>query len=244
MTSQSLQNWSPLADCVMEHAGAQDGSVHASTAPGGSSAPVASALPQAVGQPTSAGLKKHVEEAQSALVTALYGSILQSLVNPAPKQAACVELLSRIVKNVQEHPGEEKYRRVKATNEAFKTRVSSCKGGEEFLLAAGWRSETIEFTRHLVLPATYDQEVLDVAARLLDKCSQAVSEKAQRHEREQWLAKNEGELRRQSALQAIADDRARRRDATERAIEARRALQAQAEGEAGQTAEQSALTDA
>ena len=80
-----------------------------------------------------------------------------------------------------------------------------------------------------VLALGHDAEVLAVAARQLDKCAQTVAEKAQRHEREQWLAKNEGELRRQSALQAIADDRARRRDATERAIEARRALQAQAE---------------
>jgi hypothetical protein len=194
----------------------------------GPSTPVATAVVCPPAADSAGPRRAHVEEAQAALVAALYGSILQSLVNPAPKQAACVEALTRIVKNVVEHPGEEKYRRLKTTNEAFKAKVLAAKGGEEYLLAAGWRSETIDFTRHLVLPTSYDVEVLAVAARLLDKCSQAVAEKAQRHEREQWLAKNEGELRRQSALNAIADDRARRREATERAIEARRALQAQA----------------
>ena len=213
----------------MAHAAAQDGAGHAPTAPGGPSTPVAAAVVCPPTDDSGGPRRAHVEEAQAALVATLYGSILQSLVNPAPKQAACVELLTKVVKNVIDHPGEEKYRRLKTTNEAFKAKVQGCKGGEDFLLAAGWRSETLDFTRHLVLPASYDAEVLAVAARQLEKCAQTVAEKAQRHEREQWLAKNEGELRRQSALQAIADDRARRRDATERAIEARRALQAQAE---------------
>jgi len=169
-------------------------------------------------------LAPHVEEAHSALVSALHGTILQSHVNAPPKQMACVETLSKMVHNVIDNPGEEKYRRVRCTNEAFKTRVLAVKGGEEFLRAAGWREQTIEFTRHLVLQRP-DDEVLQIAARLLDKCQQAVFEKAERHTRDQWLAKNEAQITKQSTLQAIADDKARRRDAAERAAQARRASQ-------------------
>jgi PUB domain len=171
-------------------------------------------------------LAPHVEEAHSALVSALHGTILQSHVNAPPKQMACVEALGKMVHNVIDNPGEagEKYRRVRCTNEAFKTRVLAVKGGEEFLRAAGWREQTIEFTRHLVLQKP-DDEVLQIAARLLDKCQQAVAEKAERHTRDQWLAKNEAQITKQSTLQAIADDKARRRDAAERAAQARRASQ-------------------
>lgn len=47
-------------------------------------------------------------------------------------------------------PGNDKFRRVRVGNEAFKTRVGCVRGGEDFLRAAGWRDATITFERHLV----------------------------------------------------------------------------------------------
>jgi len=47
---------------------------------------------------------------------------------------------------------------------------------------------------------------------------------AQRHERETWLAKNEAKLRREAALVAIAEDKARRIERLEREAESRRLL--------------------
>jgi hypothetical protein len=164
-----------------------------------------------------------VEEAHSALVAALHGSILQTAHNPAPKQAACVETLLRLLKNVEEHPGEEKYRRVKCTNEKIKSLVLGVKGGEAYLKACGWREGVYDFTRHRVLPPQADDDMLRIATRLLEKCQATVAEKAARHEREAWLKKNEAELTRAQTLAHIADDKARRRAAEERAQELRRA---------------------
>jgi hypothetical protein len=53
--------------------------------------------------------------------------------------------------NVLREPANAKFRRVRAGNEAFKTAVVACKGGEDYLRAAGWRDATIDFARHLVL---------------------------------------------------------------------------------------------
>jgi hypothetical protein len=52
---------------------------------------------------------------------------------------------------VLREPANAKFRRVRAGNEAFKTAVVACKGGEDYLRAAGWRDATIDFARHLVL---------------------------------------------------------------------------------------------
>jgi len=51
---------------------------------------------------------------------------------------------------VLREPGNDKFRRVRVGNEAFKARVGCVRGGEDFLRAAGWRDATITFERHLV----------------------------------------------------------------------------------------------
>ena len=58
--------------------------------------------------------------------------------------------------------------------------------------------------------------ILRVGERLLVKCQRAVAEKAERHEKELWLKKNEGKLERERALIAIAEDKARRAETAAR----------------------------
>lgn len=73
------------------------------------------------------------------------------------------------------------------------------------------------------------RRLLAIAGRLLQKCQEKVKEKAERAEREEWLRKNEAELRRQATLVALAEDKERRREAAERAREERAAAAAAAE---------------
>ena len=56
-----------------------------------------------------------------------------------------------VAQNVVREPGNAKFRRVRCSNEAFKSRIAAVRGGEDFLRAAGWRDATITFERHLVL---------------------------------------------------------------------------------------------
>lgn len=104
-------------------------------------------------------LSPEVEEAHAALVKCLHGTILKTEINVPAKQQSAVETLTTLVQNVLREPGNEKFRRVRATNETFKARLLSVKGGEEFLKVLGFRDQTIDFTRFLVLSdAQYNAE--------------------------------------------------------------------------------------
>ena len=65
-------------------------------------------------------------------------------------------------------PGNDKFRRVRVGNEAFKARVGAVRGGDDFLRAAGWRDATITFERHLVhADAPHSEECVTRSPRLL-----------------------------------------------------------------------------
>lgn len=51
---------------------------------------------------------------------------------------ACVCCVYRYIDNVISHPGEEKYRKIRSNNKAFKERVESVVGGVLFLEAVGF----------------------------------------------------------------------------------------------------------
>ena len=72
-------------------------------------------------------------------------NILNPLVNPPPLQEQCVVTLHTMVKNVADHPTDPKYRRVKASSRSITQKVVACRGGEEFLTAAGWRKVAIDY---------------------------------------------------------------------------------------------------
>lgn len=70
-----------------------------------------------------------------------YLSCIQKLLEGNERKRAmdCVKLLVKYFANVLQNPHEEKYRRIPVTNHAFKTRVGSCAGSREVMLAAGWQ---------------------------------------------------------------------------------------------------------
>jgi hypothetical protein len=142
---------------------------------------------------------------------------------------------------VLREPANDKFRRVRVGNETFKARVGAVRGGEDYLRAAGWRDATITFERHLVhadaphseecvtrvsktaahaLTPLVSRRVLRVAERLLQKVQATVAEKAERHEREAWAAKNADKIAREATVKALAADKEERRQAAARAAEA------------------------
>jgi len=92
------------------------------------------------------------------LVKTLHGTILNSVNNVPAKQQSAVETLTTLVQNMLREPQNDKFRRVRATNETFKARLLSVKGGEEFLKALGFRDQTADFTRFLVLADSHFNE--------------------------------------------------------------------------------------
>ncbi|KAI9636479.1 uncharacterized protein MKK02DRAFT_45185 [Dioszegia hungarica] len=64
-----------------------------------------------------------------------------------------VETLILIAKNVKEHD-DPKYRTLKASNSLLKNKVLNLKGGHEYLIALGFRTQTIDFSQFYVFTAT------------------------------------------------------------------------------------------
>lgn len=97
-------------------------------------------------------------DGRAKLVAALHGTLLMTHVNAAGKQAVAVDTLLKLVQNVLREPWAEKFRRVRCSNEAIKTKLLGVKGCEEFLRAAGFKSVTLEFERYLLLEAGFNAE--------------------------------------------------------------------------------------
>jgi len=74
--------------------------------------------------------------------------------------------LMAYTENIARQPDEEKFRRIKLTNNAFKTRVDCCEGGREFLTNLGFALRTIDGEDCLVLDKV-SPKVLNAAGGLL-----------------------------------------------------------------------------
>lgn len=56
-----------------------------------------------------------------------------------------METLCKYVENIVQHPGEEKYRKVRQSNKAYMERVRPIEGAELFLSAAGFQTQQLPF---------------------------------------------------------------------------------------------------
>ncbi|KAG7571302.1 hypothetical protein FFLO_00814 [Filobasidium floriforme] len=65
--------------------------------------------------------------------------------------ATCIETLLKIANNVLSNPTEQKFTQIKTNNAAMKRTVLDVKGGQDYLVAMGFRSRTISFTQSFVL---------------------------------------------------------------------------------------------
>lgn len=60
----------------------------------------------------------------------------------------CVDTLCKYMDNIIANPTEEKFRKIRLSNKAFKERVSALKGTEEFMQAAGFQLKSLPFEDH------------------------------------------------------------------------------------------------
>lgn len=82
---------------------------------------------------------------------------------PRDRVEAGVETLCRYLNNIVDHPGEEKYRRIRLNNRIFQERVLPLEGALEFLQAAGFErrhAEDCPAEEWLEFPAEGDTEQL------------------------------------------------------------------------------------
>lgn len=57
------------------------------------------------------------------------------------KAKNCINLIKTYISNILKNPSEEKFRRIKKENNAFKTKVDDCFGGITALNEAGFKDD-------------------------------------------------------------------------------------------------------
>jgi len=71
-------------------------------------------------------------------------TIIHTLNRDKDKKEACINILNKYLQNILDHPGEEKYRKVRKGNKVFQEKVKPIIGVEEFLLqGVGFQLETV-----------------------------------------------------------------------------------------------------
>ena len=74
--------------------------------------------------------------------------MIHTLNKDKEKVKICVDTLVKYLDNVINNPTEEKYRKIRLSNKAFKERVSQLNGTEEFLQACGFQIKQLPFEDH------------------------------------------------------------------------------------------------
>ena len=58
---------------------------------------------------------------------------------------AAIETATKLVNNILQNPSEPKYRRVRSNNPSISKKLLHCPGGQDLMLALGFRTKVIEF---------------------------------------------------------------------------------------------------
>jgi hypothetical protein len=93
---------------------------------------------------------------------------------------AAIQLAAKLASNVIEHPDDAKYTRVKASNPTLQRSLSRVPGGQDLLIAMGFRTVVVEFEEHwAVAVSPLSLRVLQVAAEGLAHYEQLVAARAE-----------------------------------------------------------------
>lgn len=89
-------------------------------------------------------------------------------------------LLGKVIGNIISSPTEEKYRRLKASNNTIKKRLLDRKGGQEMLVGLGFVAQIDEADgeKYLVLPAEEEQASLEAALCWFNDTVESISQQA------------------------------------------------------------------
>lgn len=84
--------------------------------------------------------------------------------NTKEKAEQCIEMLTKYLENIINHPDEEKYRKIRMSNRIFAEKIQPVEGGCEFLLGAGFQEQEIDGEIFLI----YSNEDSSILPELLD----------------------------------------------------------------------------
>lgn len=84
--------------------------------------------------------------------------------NTKEKAEQCIETLTKYLENIINHPGEEKYRKIRMSNRIFAEKIKPVEGGCEFLLGAGFNEQEIDGELFLI----YSSDDSSTLSELLD----------------------------------------------------------------------------
>lgn len=185
----------------------------AAAAAGTSSAAVPYPSP-ALAVPTAADIK--VNETRKMVVRALDSKICEQ---DEPTALAAIETALKLANNVVEHPDDPKFRKFRSNNPSISKKLLRCPGGQDLLLALGWRTKVMEFEEYWVADDAGDAPMLVCAlaesVQVLERYRALMHTKVEHNakiRREKLANQNEERLR---TLQAIEEDKALRRERAE-----------------------------
>ncbi|EDQ92737.1 uncharacterized protein MONBRDRAFT_30706 [Monosiga brevicollis MX1] len=93
--------------------------------------------------------------------------MIHSLCPDPAVRDTCVTTICKYLQNAIDHPGDEKFRKIRQGNKVFQERVDSVLGGKDFLVATGFQETTLEDESYLVLPDGVDEAFLEAAQALI-----------------------------------------------------------------------------
>lgn len=85
-------------------------------------------------------LYQQLDDAEAGLTACL---VIHTVNKIPEKVQQCIETLFRYLDNIVQHPGEEKYYKIRIQNKVFQEKVALLEGVQQFLLAAGFQLQSI-----------------------------------------------------------------------------------------------------
>jgi hypothetical protein len=126
---------------------------------------------------------------------------------------AAIETALKLTANIVELPNEPKYRRFRSNNPAISKKLLRCPGGQDLLIALGFRTKVMEFEEYWVVEdSPVLMRVLAEAVQALERYRELTSTRLERNakNRKEKIANMNDDRAR--TLQAIEEDKAARKD--------------------------------
>jgi hypothetical protein len=159
---------------------------------------------------TSKEQEQKFADARKKLITLASWDLLDEKHRPLSAIKDTLVYLLKICVNVRDAPDEERYRRVRISNAVFGRHVRDVAGGQEYLLAAGWRPAVVEHDKSLIFeaqPGSLGWRVLEAGVTELQKAEAVVEGKLARKKADKHA---EAEQRLEAVRNALQDDKEER----------------------------------
>jgi len=124
-----------------------------------------------------------------------------------------IRLALKLAKNILDHPDESKYLRVKASSQALQRSLIKVVGGQDLLLAMGFRTIVIDFEEHWAVEMSpLCLRVLETAVDGLTQYEGMVASRAEQSAKSRKEKISGANVHREQILAEIEADKAERRE--------------------------------